>query len=253
MSERVLTIRLEDDTPFAEYHAELTAALSSAGSALSDVQTLAISDALRADERLKDARKFVDEASDLVGSLELEMQSMPPEQRNKLRPIVHRARDAVSHHLARVRTARAELGATEDAESRVRLLKAGNAADVEAMRERMRMADATADLEAATRSIADSRRAVSDTEMIGASILQDLQSQRATIAHARTNLTAVDAGIDQSTGILSAMRRRAIVNRIVVYVVGIAILLACVCLLFMRLFRRRAVIVHPPDEAGLTA
>lgn len=253
MSERVVTVHLEDGSPFADYHTELTTALSSAGAALSDVQTLAISDAVRADERLKDARKFIDEASDLVNSLELEMQSMSLEKRNKYRPVVLRARDAVSYHLARVRTARAELDATEDAESRVRLLKAGNAADVEAMRERMRMADATADLEAATRSITDSRRAVSDTELIGASILQDLQSQRATIAHARTNLTAVDAGIDQSAGMLSAMRRRALVNRIVVYVVGIAIVFACVGVLFMRLFRRRAVIVHSLDEAVFVA
>lgn len=251
MSGMAVTVHLDDDTPFADYHAELTGALSSAGAALSDVQTLAISDAVRADERLKDARKFVDEASDLVNSLELEMQSMPAEQRSRYRPIVVRARDAVSHHLARVRTAHAELRATEDAEARVRLLKAGNAADVDAMRERMRMADATADLEAATRSIADSRRAVSDTEMIGASILQDLQSQRATITHARTNLSAVDAGIDQSAGMLSTMRRRAIVNRIIVYVVGIIIVLACLALLFMRLFRRRAVVLHTLDVAFL--
>lgn len=239
-----------DNTPFADYYAELTAALSLAGSALSETQRFSGTDKTRADERLKDARKHVDECFDLVNSLEMEMQSLPAAQRHKLRPIVKRAREAVSHQRGRLRTIRGELDALGDAEARVRLLKAGNSEDIEAMREHMRMSDATSDLEAASRSLADSRRTVSDTEMIGASILQDLQSQRATIVRARTNLGAVDAGIQQSSGILSSMHHRALINRIIIYVVGTAILLACLAVIYMRLFRHSHVVVDgvPSDN-----
>lgn len=240
--DRAIVAEVGDDTPFADCYAELTSTLESADFALTDVNHLMEKDIPQAEERLADARKFVDECSDLVNSLELEMQSLSEPQRNKIRAVVLRARDKVTNHRKRLRTTGMELQSAKDAEARARLLDADNSADIEAIRERMREADAAADLEAGSQSVADSKRAVGDTEVIADSILQDLQSQRVSLTGARNDVSANDSGIEESIGLISSMQQRSCSNRVVVYAFGAILVFICIVIIYSRLFHRRVVV-----------
>lgn len=212
--------------------------MTSAQTAISNAQSHVRTDPERATEQLADAERFLEEASELANSLEMEMQSLDSKARAAVRPHVTTAREALSRHRSAVRAVRLDIDSAHDDNARVRLLS--DAID----RDRIRMADATADVEAASRSILESRRNLTETESVGTSILQDLQAQRATISRARTNLGAVDSGIDYSSSILSSMQRRALFNRIIIYVIAIALGFACLLLLFNRLFHRRKVVVN---------
>jgi vesicle transport through interaction with t-SNAREs protein 1 len=93
--------------------------------------------------------------------------------------------------------------------------------------QRASLMNATRRLREGSNRILESRRNIAQTETIGAGILADLQSQRATITRARDNLGGVDEGLNQSSGILSAMNRRALANKIVLYAVGLFFALLC--------------------------
>lgn len=221
------------NTPFADYYGEFNDVITNVQTTISSAQSNVRPDPELATEQVEDAERFLEEASELANSLEMEMQSLDMKARAAVRPLVTSSRETLSRHRSAVRAVRMDINTAQEENARVRLLADG------ADRERIRMADATSDLETASRSIVESRRNISETEAVGASILQDLQSQRGSLMRARTNLGAVDSGIDQSSSILSSMQRRALINRIICYVVGAFIIFACVAVLFARLFRRR--------------
>lgn len=225
---------IPENTPFADYHAEFNDVVTSVQTGISSAQTQVRTDATRATDTLANTQRLLEEASDLLNSMELEMQTLDSRSRQAVRPLVATARDGLSRLRGAARATRADIDACEDGLARVSLL-----ADGGGNRDRDRLADSTADLEAASHSLVDSRRNISETEAVGSSILQDLQQQRATIVRARNNLGAVDSGLDHSSSILSSMNRRAVLNRIVVYIVGAAIAVACVAVLYVRLFHPR--------------
>ena len=78
-----------------------------------------------------------------------------------------------------------------------------------------------------------------ETEKIGESILSDLADQRATIAHARGTLAGASAGLDKSKRILQGMGRRALKNKVMMYVIIFVLLgmisFICYCASFARL------------------
>lgn len=222
---------IQANTPFADYYAEFNDVVTSVQTAIASAQGHVQKDPTRATDQLVDTDRLLDEATDLLDSMELEVQSLDKSSRTKLRPHVLAAREKMTRLRSAIRAARMDVDAAEDGNARTRLLADG------ADRDQMRMSDATTDLEAASRSIVDSRRHVSETEAVGSSILQDLQEQRATIMRARNNLGTVETGLDQSSSILSTMQRRTILNRIVIYIVGAAIGISCLAVLYLRLFR----------------
>lgn len=219
------------NSPFPDYYAEFTDIMTSAQRTLSIAQESATkSDSDRAIEHLSSSRRYLEEASELLNSLEMELQTLAPKVRTSLRPYVLSSRESLSRNRSTVRAIQLDIDSLDDSNARVRLLADG------AESERIRVTDATSDIEAASKSIVDSRRNITETEVVGTSILNDLRAQRETIVRTRTNLGAVDDGIDHSSSILSSMQRRAIVNRIIIYVVGAFIFIACIAVLYIRLF-----------------
>lgn len=218
------TINMPAHTPFADYHHEFTTLLSSLETHIQRADAGASSDAA---DTLDAADAVLSEAASQLKTLELEAQTSG----TKLRPVVTAARESLSKGRASLRAARTR-AATRRADVDRRQLLPGSDVATE------RFTDATALLTRGGESIVESRRRVAETEMIGASILEDLQSQRGTITRARGHLGAVDDGVEQSGSILNSLQRRAFFNRIALYVVAIVIAFVCLAVIYARL-------IHP--------
>lgn len=221
---------------FADYHSDFSALLNSCQTHLTTASTAANAPTL-----LDAADRDLQEASDLLKSLELESQASSPHTRAKLSTHVTQAR-ADLHALRtqlrglRVKTVEDDArkgggGGEVDREMLFQGVEAG---------QRKGVMDVTGRLEEGGEMIQSSRRLVAEAEMVGVGILEDLQHQRQTILRARESVAGVGEGLQQSQGLLGTMHRRAIVNRVIVWVVLAGIGLACLGVLYARLFHGRA-------------
>lgn len=224
---------------FSEYHKELMSVLSAASTSISAARTSADPSPDAAATALDDADRDLGEASDLLKSMELETQAYSGQTRATLRKQVATNREAVSRLKNELRAARISVAQQRDDSNRAQLF--GGPAGAESQ-ERAQFATTTEQLEKSSELITDSRRHVAETESVGASILEDLQSHRNTIVRARQSLSGVGTGLDQSNSILSTMHRRALVNKIIVYVVLAVISIACLGIIYARVF-------HPKRQA----
>lgn len=222
---------------FSDYHKEFLSLLSSSRASISAAKSVSDSSSSASASALDDADRDLGEATDLLKSMELEAQSAPSDTRAALRSHVAAARDGVARLKQELRGARIALAQRRDESNRAELLGGYGAGDAE---DRSRMTDSTQQLEKGSEVIRGSRRHIAETEAVGASILEDLQSQRNTIVRARQNLGGVDTGLEQSGSILSTMQRRAIMNKIIVYVVLAIVGVACLGIVYARLFHPRS-------------
>jgi len=225
---------------FSDYYAEFSSLISSSNRAIS---TATSSSALPPTEdaaSLDDADRCLQEASDLLKAMELEAQAHDPSKRDSLRVHVANCRSDVIRVKKELRAARITVAQRRSDSNRASLFGDGNS-DLESgsLDQRAHMLDTTQKLERGSEMILESRRNIAETESIGASILEDLQSQRNTISRARDNLGNVDTGIDQSNSLISTMHRRAMMNKIIVYVVLAIVGMACLGIIYARIFHPR--------------
>ncbi|CAN8074499.1 unnamed protein product [Agarophyton chilense] len=218
------------ESSFSDYHREFYASLTTANNA---VQSAADQQPKQAAQTLLDADTALSEAADLLKTLELEAQSQQLQLRNKLRPYVTQGRNALSDAGKALRATRIAVSQRQEVADRTNLFDRAPD-DV-----RIQMTSNTSLVERSNELITDSRRHIAETELIGASILEDLQSQRSTITRARNNLGNMSNGLQQSDSILNTMHRRAMANRIMVYVILAIIGIACVAIMYVRIFHSR--------------
>lgn len=180
---------------------------------------------------LDEADANLQEAIGVLKSMELESQTLDAATRSAHRSTLTSARAAVTAARADVRNARVQIASKRADQNRGDLLGTD---------ERLRMHDTTQDLEAGTALINDSHRHIAETEAVGAGILADLQSQRSTITRARQHIVTVDSGLEESGSIIGTMHRRAIMNRIIIYMVLAGVGVACFGIIYARVFHGRS-------------
>lgn len=186
------------------------------------------------------AGRDLEEAHAVLQSMSLEISSLSSSARDRVGPAVSRYRSNASKVRSDLRLARIELAKRRGDEDRSALLDgAAHDSDIEAGESDQKhlLSKVTSKLEESSERLLASRRNIAQTETLGASILEDLQNQRATIMRARGNLGGVDEGLEQSSNILTSMNRRALVNRLVIYAVFAIIALACLWIVYTKLFR----------------
>lgn len=199
----------------------------------------------RADSRALDAidRDLV-ETNELLESMSLEAASLHGNARSRATMRVEVLRADASSARASLRAARIELAARKGEEDRMSLFSGSTERanhDLEAGHggKGSRYADTTRKLQDSSERILESRRNLAQTESIGASILEDLQGQRNTIERARDRLGGVETNLDQSDSILSAMNRRALINKIVINGLFAFICLFCAWIVYVRVFHAK--------------
>ena len=177
----------------------------------------------------KEAEETLQKADELVQQMELEAKSAPREQARDLTARAKASKSEVSVLRANLRQAvasvpaRSELlgGSSGDEgndDQRARLLRMGE-----------RLQDGTSKLQAA-------HRTVLETEAIGANILGDLRSQRETIMHSTGTLQRANEGLARSKRTLAAISRRALGNRVIMWVMIVLLSTAVLFLLYVQMF-----------------
>ncbi len=87
-------------------------------------------------------------------------------------------------------------------------LFSGRDVDLESQNQRDRMLAGTQRLENSSTRLQSAHRTATDTEGIGAGILNDLRDQRDQILHTRSTLMEADGYVDKSVRTLKSMGRR---------------------------------------------
>lgn len=177
--------------------------------------------------------KQIDEAKELLEQMELEVHSMSQSDKQK--------------HTTRVKSFKTELGRLEKDLRKAKL----NFRD-EAIREelfslddprnsedqRTRLLDNTEKLERTSRKLEAGYRMAIESEQMGQDIMDNLHRDREKIQRSRDRLKETDAYLGQSSRVLSAMMRRIIQNRFLLFIIGF-ILLSVIVVTFYFVFRGR--------------
>lgn len=213
---------------FSDYHSDFTTHISSARALLQSPTSTPSS--------LDSVDRSLQEATDVLSSLELEMQSSPPSVRPQLATHLTSARNDLHKLKTQLREARIAIAGAGERDREMLFSGIGGHRETQ---QRADTVDVVSTLEKGGNIIQNSRRLMAETEMIGVGILEDLHNQRQTIIRARDNVRGVGEGLEESSGVLGTMQRRAIVNRIMIWIVLAGIGVACLGVLYARIFHAR--------------
>ncbi|ORY79955.1 snare region anchored in the vesicle membrane C-terminus-domain-containing protein [Protomyces lactucae-debilis] len=220
---------------FDSYDEDLLLLLTEITSALQEATSATTTSANR-QASLSKADRACDEARELVGALELELQNIPTAGRTKL---THRVRE---RKLKLEQARRSWKQAKDDAASRDLFGARGDdrygetEADGAAYAQRNRLLAGHERLDNASARLQNSQRLANETEGIGAGILRDLSAQGEQIRNTRERLMQADGYVDKSMKSLKSMGRRLITNKIITGTI-IAVLILLILLVIYSKFK----------------
>ncbi|XP_048123305.1 vesicle transport through interaction with t-SNAREs homolog 1A isoform X1 [Alosa alosa] len=179
--------------------------------------------------------KQLEEVRELMEQMDLEVREIPAQSRamystrlrsykqemDKLEKDFKRSRIAYSDEV------RTELLGEDAASSESQLIKLRE--------ERAHLLDNTEMLERSSRRLAAGYQIAVETEQVGQEILSNLHSDREKIQRSRDRLRETDANLGKSSRILTAMLRRIIQNRVLVFILGAILLLVIVLAVFFKM------------------
>ena len=102
-------------------------------------------------------------------------------------------------------------------------------------------------MKAGTDKLKEAQRSIAETETVGASILGDLRQQRETIVRSSANLRGVSDQLERSGRKLREMGRRALANKLIMYVMIGLLAAGCFFLLYVQTIGGAA---SPPPSAA---
>ena len=207
---------------FDHYEAEYLAATRKAAQEIEQVDLL-----LPGIERtsvVKSATAAIEAADEIVQSMELEARSMSGESKQQLVAQAKDYKTEISALRRRLKAAHSSSRAEEAARNEL-LSGTDPALRMEADNQRSRLMATTDSLNRGTDKLRGAIATALETEERGQSILSELSTQRATIASARGRLQVASAGLDRSRKLLKGMSRRALKNKILMYVIIVTLTL----------------------------
>ncbi|KAL9940849.1 hypothetical protein V8E36_000337 [Tilletia maclaganii] len=203
---------------------KLTSELSSAGSNAEAKRAL-----------LRRAEIEVEEADEILGQMDLEVQVFPASIKNRYSAEMRGFRAELDKHKGEIRKQFASVTnqayAADDGD-----LESGGGGASTAAAQRERLLRGTATLEDGSRRLQESHRIALETEDVGAGILRDLRGQREQIENSRNTLRQADGNIDRSSRTLTQMIRRARQQKLVTTGIIVVLVLLILLILYNKLF-----------------
>ncbi|WFD29410.1 t-SNARE VTI1 [Malassezia sp. CBS 17886] len=182
---------------------------------------------------LQHALSEVDEASELLSQMEIEVQGFPQSVRDRYAGQLQGKRAAIAGLQRAVE--RAKQPASGATGSGLDLESYTDEDRDEAHAQRERLLQGTSLLERGTERLTASTRLALQTEDVGAGILNDLQSQREQIEHSRDTLHGAGAYVDRSSRTLSQMIRRARQQKVVTAAIIVVLVLLILLILYAKI------------------
>ena len=167
-----------------------------------------------------DAERALEAAKDTVQLIELEARSVPGAARSRVTAKVRELRSQLGDVSRRLKQARAQAAAAQSDQIREDLF-AGCHHDrgFDDAGERARILANNERIASGTGKLKNAHDVTMDMEGTAASILGELGKQRETLLHAKGSLSGASEGLEQSRRVLRSMGRRAMANKLVLWVV----------------------------------
>ncbi|EGF82337.1 hypothetical protein BATDEDRAFT_34370 [Batrachochytrium dendrobatidis JAM81] len=178
-------------------------------------------------------QRELEEADEIIGQMEMELVSLPAQQRVSVSPRVQQYKEELKKFkknlastqlcsmigfrpMISITQKKVASGGADAASERDQLLGGSANIDLEAanMDQRGRLLQGTERLQNSSRRLEDARRIALETEQIGISTLSDLNSQREQIIRTQNRLGTADSWIAKSQGVLKTMQRRLSQNKL---------------------------------------
>lgn len=212
---------------FAVYEADFQLSLQEAKSGIAAASSAPAS--LR-QSVLQAIEHSTDEALEILEQMNIEVQSLPSNQRSSYNAKLRQYRSEVD-------ASKKELRALLDEEDRSQLFgqrytdEENGAHDSQ----RKQLLSNDAALERTSQRLRDSQAVALETESIGGNILNDLRAQREQIVNSRNTLLTADTYVDKSVQTLKSMSRRIMANKFISYAI-IAVLIILIFLVLASKF-----------------
>lgn len=202
----------------------------------------ALADASSSDRQavLASAESELTQADELLQQMELEARSVPAKERTRLQT-------RLKGYKADVVGLRKELKASVIAASRSDLLGGGGRSPPESDQEQ-RLLQIHERTHAGTDKLRQAQQKALEAEAIGVNIMSDLRSQRETIMHSTGTLQRANEGLARGGRVLSAISRRALANKLIMWFIIIFLALLILLLIYLELVGTKP--SRPPAGGG---
>ncbi|KDN35856.1 V-snare-domain-containing protein [Tilletiaria anomala UBC 951] len=190
---------------------------------------------------LRRAQMEADEADEVLGQMDIELQNFPQSIKSRYALKVREAKTDLEKLKKEISGTLTAFSGSRSAYDPHAFGESGG--DLEAgagsndpVLQRQRLLQGTARLEDGSRRLDESNRIALETETLGADILRDLRSQREQIENARDTLREADGSIDRSSRTLTKMIRQAKRQKIVTAGIITVLVLLILLILYSKIF-----------------
>jgi len=230
---------------FEHYESEYLAATREAAVSIENVHEL-----LPGVERNKvtsAAEKSIDAAVDIVQQMELEARSSGGSARADLIAQAKDYKEGINKLRLALKQSKMENRADQTAREQL-LSKSNPEQRKEAENQHSRLLATTERMTRTNDKLKGAIQIATETEAVGASIIGDLEVQRHTIEHARSNLRGASAGLERSKFLLAGMGRRAVMTRILMWCIVSSLCCLIILVVWLNWFWHAEVAAAPPPS-----
>ncbi|CAO3569157.1 unnamed protein product [Mortierella alpina] len=184
---------------------------------------------------LRAADREIDEASEILQQMEIELLNLPLASRTRLQARLRGCKTELERLKQAIKRAQSTRS-TSDRDELLGRLNTGVDLDAASMDQRTRLLYGTDRLAQSSRRLQDSHKIALETEALAAGVLTDLRGQREQIIHSRNTLQEADSSIDKASRTLKGMARRMAANKLITAAVIVLLVLLILFIAYRRLF-----------------
>ncbi|KAG0289759.1 hypothetical protein BGZ97_006400 [Linnemannia gamsii] len=187
-------------------------------------------------QTLRAADREIDEASEILQQMEMELLNLPQSSRTRLQARFRGCKSELERLKQTLKRAQTTSRSTSDRDELLGGLSSGSDLDAASMDQRSRLLNGTDRLAESSRRLQDTHKIALETESIGAGILGDLRGQREQIIHSRNTLLEADSSIDKASRTLKGMARRMATNKLITASIIIVLVGLILFVLYRKIF-----------------
>lgn len=179
--------------------------------------------------------KALDAASEVVEQMTLQAGSSSGEARTQLSAQTREYKAAITKLRGELRAV-TKSHFSQDAARAELLTSSTKAHSAEAETQNARLLQTTERMQRSTDTLRNACKTAIETEAVGASIMGDLEMQRATLESARSRLSSANLGLAKSKKLLKGMSKRAVANKVLMIAIIAALIGMIVLIIWLQFF-----------------
>eukprot|EP00127_Corallochytrium_limacisporum_P006848 Clim_evm63s236 gene=Clim_evmTU63s236 len=183
-------------------------------------------------EAIRACAREIDEASQLVDQIEMELRELSPQDRAQRSQTLDMLRGELEDLEKELEEAKRNPATERDERGAL----FGDMDSTNPDEQRARLLDNTERVQQMGTRLDDAYRVAIETEQVGQDTLNDLYSQRETLHRARNTLKSTESDMKKAQRILNAMFRRIMQNKIIMYGLIAFVVIVFLVIVFTKIF-----------------